>query len=77
MKSMQKDFYNDIDSYDYYATFPISIIGLKNIKTYYKYTYILYDSNGDMIAGCKDIDTLLTIDLIHGKFIITDSRQSV
>jgi len=77
MKSMQIDFYNDVDSYDYDATFPISIIGLKNIKVYYKYTYILYDSNGETLAGCKDVDTLLDIEFINGKFIITDIKERI
>ena len=77
MKRMQIDFYDDIDSYDYEATFPVSIIGLKNIKVYYKYTYILYDSNGETLAGCNEVDTLLVIDFINGKFIITDIKERI
>ncbi len=57
------------DSYS--SSFPIALIGINKCKIYYRYSYYVYDENGDVAAGCKDTDANVTIQFIDGKFTIT------
>lgn len=77
MKSLYLDHKDDTDSYDYEATFPVSIVWFNGVKSYFNYTYILYDSDGETIAGCKDIDTWITVKFIDGRFVLVKSVESI
>ena len=71
LKSICIDLEEEVDTYDYEGTFPISIVGFSGVKAFHRHTYTLYDSDGSMIAGEKDNDVALTVKFVRGKFVLT------
>lgn len=74
-KSRYSDLGVEKDSYN--NTFPIVLIGIRKCKVKYKYTYLAYDDNADLVAGSWKIHVSITLGFKNGKFTIINYDEKL